>query len=271
MSIREMVNNIYNKFFNKKQKQKLLEEKIDKITEKKYQRAVNSGKTYRCSNERLKEIIRKRVVENEKKKSFKKKLRGAVVGAAALLTVTGTVGALNKDNKGVELPTTPEITTQVGTTSTKTDIDETQKDKMNINDIIDMYNEKYPDTTITKSDLGIIKQDNVGYLVKEKTKDGDTKYIENPWNKEGLKENQEYIYSDSYKGGYVLIANGNVIASVANVENKISNVDVKRISNGKKEYLSSEKYYEFEEPDKAMEPLENFYKERLEQLRQNER
>lgn len=268
MNIREIFTNIYNKFFNKEEKQKLLNEKIEKEVEVRYNRAINSDKKYTCSDEKLKDIIRKKVEKNEKKKSFKKKLRtGVVIGASATVLAAG--GAIKHlDNQNKDIPQVPSIETLAPTSmpTNKTSIihdTESEDAKLDITDIVDMYNEKYPDANIKKSDLGIIKQEGVNYLVKETTPSGKIKYIENAWSKDKLKENQEYIGKETFKGGYVLLANGKVIASVAKIEGKNANIQVKKVAIGKKEYESNDEgYYEFEDPNSVVEPLEKFYQER---------
>lgn len=279
MNIKDIIKNIYNKFFNKKEKQKLLNQEIERRTNKSYKIAKASGKTYKCSDEQLKEIIRKkeaRKIMDAKKNKFKRNLVMGVAGITAAATIVGNYNGTAQKNQEKENTTkTIEQGEEIEIPGISTDengniiVDVPEKgnkkDESSIENILREYNKKYPDANLKKEDLGVIYQPSIEYLVKEITDDGNVKYIENSWKNWQLKENQNFV-SSNINDGYTLIAKNEIIASVARVEGGYSNVDVERISTGKKEYFKSKKYYELDDPSNAKDALNNFYIERKKQI-----
>ena len=182
--------------------------------------------------------------------------RGAIYTALGLTAIVGGSKLLpSGDKEPIQEPTTQEMTTEEKNTESsfkeglKVDITEQaieeDKEENNIfEQIVEEYNNEYPENTISEDDLGIIES-KPQFIVQGKDSEGNNYYVQNyKIQAQELKENEELLYNgDNSKVDeiYVVInkKDGTIIYSQGMIDAKIVTVDTKVIQDKEgKEYFS---------------------------------
>lgn len=180
--------------------------------------------------------------------------RGAIYTALGLTAIVGGSKLLpSGDKEPIQEPTTQEMTTEEKTTESsfkeglKVDITEQaieeDKEENNIfEQIVEEYNNEYPENTISEDDLGIIES-KPQFIVHGRDENGNNYYIQDyKMQAQELKENEEILYDDDNAKVdeiYVVVnkKDGTIIYSQGMIDARVAVVDTKVIQDGEgKEY-----------------------------------
>lgn len=207
---------------------------------------------------KIREERRRKDREEKRKLARRKKLL-----AAGFIVAGGTavaIGSCGKEEQRTDRSEPYEYTTEEPTKASTERMEETVEENTIFEEIVDIYNNKYPETPISEEDMSIIKTKEPAYLIKQTNDDGTITYIYDFKSLEELKENQEFK-KDNLGTIYTVVnkADKSTILSLGLVDNNVEEIVPNRVfinsMGARVEYSSNGKTVELpmgSEADKAI-------------------
>lgn len=216
--------------------------------------------------------------DTNKKGGIFKRMRTRIIALLGALgvAVVGGNALLNKGSENVQQENKTKIeSTNTGKTSEDTFKEEIKFDTKIVDEILAEYNSNLPEEEkITKDDLGIILQENMGdgHVIKDVAEDGEVSYIENHYKGwTGIEEGQEWIDGEDVDSILALFdkKSKKTIAGICEIDGRYHGIKVERLIVGDIEYIIDDHYVgipKVEDPKVIYENFENYYKQRRDKL-----
>ena len=229
-------------------------------------------KTGRKVSDKGKKIIEQKILEKDRREERRKKLTKAGIAIVGALGVTATAvtgyNSITKDNSNDEKYPKQESQQDIPKGTEK---EETIEENKIFEQIVNEYNEKYPETPIKEEDLGIIKS-KPQFLIEQTNEDGTVEYVQNyKTTGDTLEENQNYIY-EGINDIYVVVNNADktVILTEGMVNYHVTDIETKIVKSGNNEYVSRENSFTLSAESEAEKTeqyidLRDKYEERLQE------